>query len=110
MKPELLLAKRLINFTKSGLNSKNKLVKYILDMGVHNAYSIFGGNVRSLEYKYEMQNKYINFSWHQQCRNEEDYIRITEQIRELCGMRDDLSNEFLSREECNILINHLCTE
>ena len=67
MAPELWMAKRFINFIMSGINSKNKTVKYILEMSKQSPFSVFGGNVRTLRYKYDLNICNVNSSWNEQC-------------------------------------------
>ena len=110
MRPHLWMAKRIINFIISGLNSKNKYVKYILEMGTLSAYSVFGANFRSLKYMYNLEISKINSSWQQICQDDDDIIRKAMQIIELCKMREDFTNDIFTRQECNMIINYLCTE
>ena len=110
MAPELWMARRSINFVVSGLNSKNKTVKYILEMGEQSAYSVFGGNVRTLKYKYDLDVCNVNSCWHAQCDRENNVMLKAEQVKELCKMKENFSGSFLTRDECNVIINFLCTE
>ena len=110
MAPELWMAKRMINFIVSGLNTKNKTVKYILEMGEQSAYSVFGGNVRTLRYKYDLNNCNVNSCWHDQCDRENNVILEAEQVKELCKMKENFNGPFLTRDECNLIINYLCTK
>ena len=110
MRPHLWMAKRIINFIISGLNSRNKYVKYILEMGSLSAYSVFGDNYRSLKFLYNLEISRIKVCWQQICQDEDDTICKAMQIIELCKMREDFTDAFFTRQECNMIINYLCTE
>ena len=109
MAPELWFAKRAINFVKLALNNSNDTVKTILSMSRLDAYSTFGGNVRLLEYRYNLNIKNINEKWQNTCEIESNLIRVVHQIKELCKMRDRGIGELLSREQCVDIISTLCT-
>ena len=79
-------------------------------MGSLSAYSVFGGNYRYLKYLYNLEISKIKSSWQQICEEEEDTICKAMQIIELCKMREDFTDGFFTREECNFIINYLCTE
>ena len=108
MSPKLWFAKRALSFAKVGLQHRNENVKYILRMGSRGSYSIFGGNVRYLEYKYDLSAKEINEVWRNTEDDNENEVRLAYQIAELCRMRDSGVGGILSREECSLLLNDLC--
>lgn len=108
MDPKLWFEKRATKFARSALNHNNVNVKNILHMGSRGAYSIFGGNVRHLESKFNFESKNIDKIW-QDNQNSED-ARIAHQIIELCSMRDNNAETQFSRHECDIMINSLCTD
>ena len=108
--PELWFAKRAINFTKLALFSNNDTVRYISNMGIYGSYSIFGGNVRSLELNYNLNVKNVLEKWERNCESDDDIVRVVEQVKELCKIRDRYKEEFLSREQCSDIIEFLCTD
>ena len=111
MAPELWFAKRAINFVNLAINSQNQYVKSVSNMGLHGSYSIFGGNVRWLQYKYNLDVKQIYRQWNDVCKGEQHIplIRQAVQIKELCYMRDRYYNENFTREEISEIIEYLCT-
>ena len=111
MAPELWFSKRAINFTKMALNNSNSYVQHISKMSVHGAYSIMGGNIRWLKYKYNMNTKEVIGKWKSICSSnrQKDLIRQSVQVIELCGMRDRCVSEFLTRHEISQIIEYICT-
>ena len=111
MEPELWFAKRAINFANLAINSKNQYVRTVSNMGLYGSYSTFRGNVRWLNYKYNLDVKEINNEWNDACQNEVHIplIRQVVQIKELCEMRDRYDNELFTREEISQIIEYLCT-
>ena len=109
MPPELNFAKRAISFTNLLLNSDNKVVNMITGMGMYGKHSILGANVRHLTAKFEMDCKFIEGKWKTLCQDQGEIIRTSEQIKELCFMRDTHNIDILSRSEATSVIDWLCT-
>ena len=109
MTPKLWFDKRAIKFALMGLNSSNTNAKTILSMGVWGSYSIFGGNVRSLKFRYDLNVKAPGRQWSLMVNNSDD-VRKAEQVIELCNIRDHYPYDILSKEECKELISFICTE
>ena len=80
-------------------------------MSVSGAYSIMGGNIRWLQYKYDMNAKDVINKWRNICNSDEEavIIRNSLQITELCGMRDRFDSDFLTKEEISLMIDYICT-
>ena len=110
MSPELSFSKRAISFTRSLLKSNNDTVRTITGMGVYGQHSILGANARHLIYKYDMNCKVVNQEWKRQCTKQAELIRMSQQIKELCYMRDTHNTSILSRDEIKSIIAMLCTE
>ena len=110
MPPELSFAKRSISFIRLLLNSENKVVRMITGMGLCGPHSFIGQNYRFLSYKYDMNVKNVTNSWVNSCQEQTDIIRVSEQIKELCNMRDTYQEHLLSRDEIKSVIITLCTE
>ena len=85
MAPELWFAKRAIHFVKLAINSKNHYVKTVSNMGLYGSYSTLGGNIRWLQYKYNLDVKQIYKQWNDTCYDElhTPIIRQAMQIKEL---------------------------
>ena len=109
MAPNLWFDKRAVKFALLGLNSPNYNVKTILSMGVWGSYSVFGGNVRSLQFRYGLDIKEPGRKWLLQAESNDD-ARKADQIMELCNMKDHKLYEFLTEDECKLLIDFLRTE
>ena len=110
MPPEYIFAKRAISFTQHLLKSNNKTVNMITGMGLYGKHSIFGANARHLIYKYDLNCKIVDQKWKTVCLDQDELIRTSEQIKELCYMRDTYNTSILPREEASSIINMLCTE
>ena len=108
--PYLWFAKRCLSFVKKAECSKNNTVVHITGIARNGAHSVLGGNIRLLNEKYFSDFNAIRKQWEVQCVENNEAIRVVEQIRELIDSRDNyLSKTFLSREECNEIISVLCT-
>ena len=106
--PERWFCKRSINFLNMAVKSDNMYVKMVINMGIHGTYSVIGGNVRMLRYKYNMDVKEILKSWNETYHNESEIIRQVEQVRELCSLRDRNVSDF-THDEISDSIDFLCT-
>ncbi len=47
--------------------------------------------------------------WKQKVNSENNEVRMSVQIRELCEWRDKCDYSFLTKDECQTIINDLCT-
>ena len=110
MPPELSFAKRAIAFSNSCINSKNKVVNMITGMGRYGKHSILGANIRHLTAKYELNCKVIYSKWKSLCQDQDEIIRVCEQIKELCFMRDTHNTGILTRLDATTIIDQLCTD
>ena len=109
MPPELSLAKRSIKFITKLIKSDNMTVKTITGMGLYSQHSFVGKNFRHLSAKYEMDTNNILKAWDSTCRTQVDVIRISEQIKELCFMRDSYQPFLLNKSQLRDLVNYTCT-
>ena len=110
MAPQLWFAKRSIKFAKMALESRNPVVKHITAMGLYGSHSILGGNIRLLNVEYKLNSNVINKLWLNKCNELNDAIRVGDQIRELCTIRDSFQSHILTDDECQTIIAALCTE
>ena len=110
MPPELSFEKNAISFIKLLYKSENPVVKVVTGMGVHGYHSILGQNIKHLSLKYDLKPSNVNEYWKSVCHVQQDKIRLCNQIRELCHMRDTYYDELLSRAEIKEIIDTLCTE
>ena len=106
---ELWCAARCIKFIKMACESKNVVVQTTANMGINGSYSIMDGNKRHLDLKFGMNKNKIHDIWNVICKDECTIVQTSMQVRELCEIRDTFDNRFLSREECCLIIEHLCT-
>ncbi len=84
MDNDLWFSKRCITFIKIALNSDNIIVRTIIYVSLNGTYSIMGGNWRHLRCKYSMEKCNVMKSWDEMCKNECEYVKVCEQIREMC--------------------------
>ena len=112
MAPELWFARRALSYLKNALNSRNTLVAYIAGMSQFGSYSVMGGNIRLLQAQYGLECSQVDRSWKESCHNNEEDVRIGEQIRELVQGRDKcmIGTGILTKEESNSIINFLCLD
>ena len=110
MPPELYFDKRAISFIKLLFKSKNQTVKMITGMGLFSRYSFIGKNYRYLTAKYELDAKYVLTVWNNICVDQEYCIRLSEQIKDLCSIRDSYQPYLLNKTQRKVLIDHMCTE
>ena len=104
------LSKRCINFLLMASRSRNNVVKTITNMGFNGLHSVMGGNMRLMKQKYDMNVGNVYEMWNHDCVDIfGECVRISEQIRELCDLRDSVTHEFLTRDMCNDIIENLCT-
>ena len=110
MTPQLWFAKRCVKFIMMANNANNTVVNTIVNMAKVGSHSIMGGNIRFLTYKYDMDIRNIIREWKNLCEHQNETIRLSEQVRELCNNRDRGYEYPLSREESIDIIKFLCTD
>ena len=110
MPPKLSFAKNAISFAKLLLKSDNPVVKMVTGMGIYGYHSILGQNFKYLTVKYNLDSKTLIDDWNKLCQVQHEEIRLCDQIKELCYMRDTYQQHMLSRVEIKDLIDTLCTE
>ena len=109
MAPEFSFDKRAIAFIKLCCESKNKTVHMISGMGRFGKHSILGANARHLTAKYNLSYKTLENEWRKLCSEQIELIRVSEQIKELCYMRDTHNTGILSMNDTKCIIDMLCT-
>ncbi len=90
------------------MNSSNIVVKTITDMGIYGLHSVMGDN-RFLQSKCYMEEMNVYEMWKQKVNSQSDEVRMSVQIRELCEWRDKCDCTYLTKDECQTIINDLCT-
>ncbi len=68
-----------------------------------------GANKRFLQSKFYMEEMKVYEMWKQKVNCESNEVRMSVQIRELCEWRDKSDCTFLTKDECQTIINDLCT-
>ncbi len=91
------------------MNSSNIVVKTITNIGIYGLHSVMGVNKRFLQSKLYMEEINVYEMWKQKVNSENDEVRKSVQIRELCEWRDKFDCTFLTQDECQTIINDLCT-
>ena len=110
MPPNLCFEKRTINFVNKLLKSKNKTVNMITGMAIHGSHSVLGQNIKYLTHRYNLNINEVKSCWDKQCQDQIELVRLSEQIKELCSMRDSTLANVLTRPEAQEIIDLLCTE
>ena len=113
---DIILKRRFWNFFKNGMKSKNHIVSQIFRRARH-CFSHLGRNFRSInsdiiKWKYKVgAHGYAEFNldqvWYENVND--DDIRGGSHIRELVDMRDSIQSSVLNRDECQSVIDFLCT-
>ncbi len=62
-----------------------------------------------LQSKFYMEEMDVYEMWKQKVNSESNEVRMSVQIRELCDCRDKCDYTFLTKDECQTIINNLCT-
>ncbi len=91
------------------MNSSNIVVKTTTNMGIYGLHSVMGANKRFLQSKVYMEEMNVYKMWKQKVNSENDEVRKSVQIRELCEWRDKCDCTFLTKDVCQTIINDLCT-
>ncbi len=68
-----------------------------------------GANKRFLQSKFYMEEMNVYEMWKQKVNSESNEVQMIVQIRELCEWRDKCDYSFLTKDECQTIINDLCT-
>ncbi len=68
-----------------------------------------GGNLRHFRSKYGMEEYKVMKSYDENCNNECEFVRVCEQIREMCSWGDRCDMTLFNKEECSTIIEFLCT-
>ena len=63
-----------------------------------------------LSYKYKLNTNEVNKCWIKECHEQKELLRLCEQVKELCMLRDSPHDDVLTRYEAQEIINVLCTE
>ncbi len=78
-------------------------------MGIYGLHSVMGANKRYLQSNFYMEEMNVYEMWKQKVNSESDEVWKSVQIRELCEWRDKCDYTFLRKDECQTIINDLCT-
>ncbi len=105
-----ILDSRRIKFIKMALVSENCTVRTISNLGRYVSHSIIGANFKHLNRKYCMDESNVYCKLKHVCVNNEEFIRICMQVKELINIRDRCMNGIFKRGECNDIIEFLCTD
>ncbi len=91
------------------MNSSDIVVNTITNIGIYGLHSVMGAKKRFLQSKSYMEEMNVYAMWKQKVNSESDEVRMSVQIRELCEWRDKCDCTFLTKDECQTIINDLCT-
>ncbi len=68
-------------------------------MGIEGFHSVMGGNLRLMQSKFKMDERNVLKFWNHKCDDESDAVRLSVQVRELCGWIDNCNYTFLDKVE-----------
>ncbi len=77
-------------------------------MGCFGTYSIIGGNIRLLIEKYDMNVKHVVKAWNERISKNEELVTVSEQVKEVVGMRDRYIGSVMSLSECDYILIFFC--
>ncbi len=77
------------------MKSDNVVVRTMINMGSEGFYSVMGRNLRLMQSKFKMDECKVLKFWNHKCDNESDAVKLSVQVRELCGWRDKCNCTFL---------------
>ena len=78
-------------------------------MAIYGSHSVLGQNIKHLSYKYNLNTNVVNKCWYIACQQQSELVRLCEQIKELCILRDSPLDNVLTRYEAQVIIDDLCT-
>ncbi len=64
-------------------------------MGIEGFHSVMGRNLRLMQSKFKMDESNVLKSLNHKCDNESDAVRLSVQVREICGWRYKCNCTFL---------------
>ncbi len=68
-----------------------------------------GGNIRLLVEKYDMNIKHVVKAWNERTSKNEELVKVSEQVKEVVGMRYRYIGSVMSQSECDDILTFLCT-
>ncbi len=107
---ELWFSKRCIRFLNMAMRSDNVVVRTIMNMGIEGFHSVMGRHLRLMQSKFKMDESNVLKLGNHKCDNESHAVRLSVQVRQLCGWRDKCNCTFLDKVECKTIIDFLCTD
>ncbi len=63
-----------------------------------------------MQSKFKMEEKNVLKVWNHKCDNENDAVKLSVEVRELCEWRDKCDFTFLDKVECKTISDALCTD
>ena len=81
----------------------------IAGMAIYGSHSVLGKTIKHLSFKYKLKSNEINKCWYMTCQQHPELVRVSEQIKELCILRDSPLDDVLTRYEAQVIIDELCT-
>ncbi len=92
------------------MKSDNVVVRTIINMSIDRFHSVMARNLRLMQSKFKMDESNVLKFWNHKCDDESDAVRLSVQVRELCGWRDKCICTFLDKVECKTIIDFLDTD
>ncbi len=98
---ELWISRRCIRFLNMAMKSDNVVVRTIINMGIEGGFTLLWGLMQS---KFKIDESNVLKFWNHKCDNESHAVKLSVQVRELCGWRDKCNCTFLDEVECQKLL------
>ncbi len=102
---ELWFSRRCIRFLNIALKADNVIVRTIINMAIEGFPSVMGRNLRLMQSKFKMDDSNVLKCCNHKCDSESDAVRLSVQVRELCGWRDKGICTFLDKLEVVTVIS-----
>ncbi len=106
---ELWFSRRCVRFLNMAMKSDNVVVRTIINLSIEGFHSFMGRNLRLMQSKFKMDESDVWKFWNHKCDNE-SAVRLSVQVKELCGWRDKCNCTFHDKVECKTITDVLCTD
>ncbi len=94
------------------MKSDNVIIRTIINMGIEGFQSVMGRNLRLMQSRFTMDESNVLTFLNHKCDNESDAVRLSVQVREVCGWRDKCNCTFLDKDKvvCKLLTFNVVIE
>ncbi len=79
------------------MKSDNVVVRTIINTGIKGCHSVVERTLKLMQSKFKMDESNVLKVWNHKCDNESDAVRLSVQVKEICGLRDKCNCTFLDK-------------